>query len=357
MSDRLWVATRKGLFQMVPGAGNSWRVDRTAFIGDPVTMVLSDPRDGTVYAALNLGHFGVKLHRSDDAGVTWKEIQVPRYPESEDGPSMKLMWSLETAGDDRPGGLWAGTIPGGLFYSPDRGDSWELNRPLWDMPEREKWFGGGYDDPGIHSICVDPRDSAVVRVAVSCGGVWESRDHGRFWKVTCDGMFAAYMPPDRKHDPLIQDPHRMVQCPADPDVFYVQHHNGVFRSTDSCANWTELPNVPPSVFGFAVAVHPKDPETAWFVPAVKDECRVPVDGELVMAKTGDGGKTFDELRNGLPQEHAYDLVFRHALDVDETGEILAFGSTTGSLWITGDGGDHWDTVSHHLPPIYAVRFA
>ncbi len=357
MSDRLLAATRKGLFQMVRRAGSSWRVDRTSFIGDPVTMVLSDPRDGTLYAALNLGHFGVKLHRSEDDGASWSEIQAPRYPESEDGPSMKLLWSLELAGDDRPGGLWAGSIPGGLFYSADRGDSWELNQPLWDMPEREKWFGGGYDDPGIHSICVDPRDSAVVRVAVSCGGVWESRDHGRSWKVMCDGMFAAYMPPDRKHDPLIQDPHRMVQCPADPDMFYAQHHNGVFRSADSCAHWSEIPNVPPSVFGFAVAVHPKDPETAWFVPAVKDECRVPVDGKLVVARTTDGGKTFAELRNGLPQDHAYDLVFRHALDVDETGRVLAFGSTTGSLWVTEDGGDHWQSVSNHLPPIYAVRFA
>ena len=36
----------------------------------------------------------------------------------------------------------------------------------------------------------------------------------------------------------------------------------------------------------------------------------------------------------LPQEHAYDIVFRHALDVDDRGERLAFGSTTGSVWIS-----------------------
>jgi hypothetical protein len=43
----------------------------------------------------------------------------------------------------------------------------------------------------------------------------------------------------------------------------------------------------------------------------------------------DGGRTWDVLRRGLPQEHAYDIVYRHALDVDETGDRLAFGSTTG----------------------------
>jgi photosystem II stability/assembly factor-like uncharacterized protein len=104
-------------------------------------------------------------------------------------------------------------------------------------------------------------------------------------------------------------------------------------------------------------VHPQDPDTAWFVPAVKDQKRIPVDGKLVMARTRDGGKSFEVLRNGLPQEHAYDLVFRHALDVDGTGERLAFGSTTGGLWTTEDGGDAWRCVSAHLPPIYCVRFA
>jgi hypothetical protein len=42
--------------------------------------------------------------------------------------------------------------------------------------------------------------------------------------------------------------------------------------------------------------------------------------------------------------------------VDETGERLAFGSTTGSLWISENGGDSWDAISSNLPPIHAVRF-
>ena len=41
---------------------------------------------------------------------------------------------------------------------------------------------------------------------------------------------------------------------------------------------------------------------------------------------------------------------------DETGNTLAFGSTTGSLWVTDDQGDSWQTISTHLPPVYAVHF-
>jgi hypothetical protein len=90
---------------------------------------------------------------------------------------------------------------------------------------------------------------------------------------------------------------------------------------------------------------------------VKDECRVPVDGRVVVARTRDGGESFDVLTDGLPAEHAYDLVFRHALAVDADGDTLALGSTTGNLWVGEDGGDRWTAVSQHLPPIYQVGFA
>jgi hypothetical protein len=169
-------------------------------------------------------------------------------------------------------------------------------------------------------------------------------------------MFAEYMPAERREDPEIQDPHRLVQCPASPDNLWVQHHNGVFRSTDRAGQWSEVGAIQPSSFGFAVAVHPTDPDTAWFVPGVKDQCRIPVEGKLVAARTRDGGKSFEVLREGLPQHHAYDLVFRHALDVDSTGHRLAFGSTTGSLYISENGGDRWHCASNHLPPIYQVLF-
>lgn len=83
---------------------------------------------------------------------------------------------------------------------------------------------------------------------------------------------------------------------------------------------------------------------------------MPVGGNVVVPRTRDGGKTWDVLRNGLPQRHAYDLTFRHALDIDGSGDRLAFGSATGSLWITEDQGDSWQAISSHLSPIYCVRF-
>jgi photosystem II stability/assembly factor-like uncharacterized protein len=149
----------------------------------------------------------------------------------------------------------------------------------------------------------------------------------------------------------------MVQCRSNPDRMWVQHHCGIFRSDDGARTWEPIKDVKPSVFGFGVAVHPKDGQTAWFAPAIKDERRIPVDGKVVVTRTRDAGKTFDVLTNGLPQENAYDLVYRHALVVDETGNRLAIGSTTGGVWVSDDQGDHWASLPARLPPVHAVRFA
>ncbi|MGI9015291.1 MAG: WD40/YVTN/BNR-like repeat-containing protein [Phycisphaerales bacterium] len=368
--NRIILATRKGLFFGSRSGPGTWQITQRHFFGDNCSLAMSDPRDGAIYAALDHGHFGAKLHRSDDDGATWKEIAAPVYPPVPEGYqpkpnpmsgrpipwSLKMIWALEPGSANQPGRLWCGTLPGGLFRSDDRGASWSIMRSLWDKPERETWFGGGYDEAGIHSICVDPRNDKHVYVAVSCGGAWLSEDDGNTWNIRAKGMRADFMPPEQQFDENSQDPHCMVRCPAAPDVLWVQHHNGIFRTVDNGKTWTELNNVQPSSFGFAVAVHPDDPETAWFVPAIKDEKRVPVDGKLVVTRTRDGGKSFDIISKGLPQENACDLIFRHALDVDATGKVLAFGSTTGSLWISDDGGDSWQVVSQHLPPIHAVRF-
>jgi len=341
-------------------------VARVAHLSQPVTQVLRDPRDGAIWAALRLGHFGAKLHRSSDDGVTFEEMPVPAYPE---GPAdekdgfgrpwpwrLDQIWALEAGGASEPDVLWCGTLPGGLFRSDDRGRTWQLQRALWDDPRRKAWFGGGYDTPGLHSICVHPDDPRKVTVGVSCGGVWVTEDGGASWALRTEGMFAAYMPPDQRSAPEIQDPHRIVQCRARPETLWVQHHNGVFRSLDGGRHWSSIENVPPSVFGFACAVHPRDPETAWLVPAASDELRVPVDGKVVVARTRDGGRSWQVLDRGLPQTHAYDLVYRHGLEVDDSGERLAIGSTTGALWTSDDQGDSWRCVTAHLPPIYALRF-
>lgn len=373
MSNRILLASRKGVF-VLQRKPDGWQIESCDFVGQTATIAMRDPRDESLYVGFNHGHFGAKLHRSSDQGRSWTEVAVPKYPPFTDADrerqaqageigarrdfsSLKELWELTPGGADEPGTIWAGTIPGGLFRSRDRGESWELIESLWFRDDRWHWFGGGKDHPGIHSVMVDPRDSRCVTVGISCGGVWHTRDGGACWEVRAKGMRAEYMPPELAYEPNAQDPHRLVHCPASPDHWWVQHHNGIFRTSDAGLQWDEITGVKPSAFGFAVVVHPRDPNTAWFAPAVKDECRVPVEARMVVTRTRDAGQSFEQLTDGLPQTHCYDIIFRHCLDIDETGERLVMASSTGSVWISEDSGDHWQTISTHLPPIYCARFA
>lgn len=352
MTQRMAIGSRKGLL-LYTEQNQSWRYDGVHFRGTPVTMVLRDPRDAALYAALEHGHFGPKLHRSDDDGLTWHEIATPSFPKSDaaDALAVKQIWALEAAGRDQPGVIWAGTMPAAMFRSTDKGQTWELNDPFWNLPERLEWFGGGNDAPVIHSVSIHPHDSRKIALAISCGGVWQTGDGGKSWENTSKGLWAAFMPPDQRENPNVQDPHRLVRCISDPDYLYIQHHNAVFSSADGGRQWNTLSEA----FGFAVAVHPQDPMTAWFIPAEKDEYRLPKDEDFCITKTEDGGRTFRRITNGLPQQPSFDLVLRHALDVDHTGDRLAFGSTTGNLWVSLDGGEGWKLLSSNLPPVYCLK--
>jgi hypothetical protein len=227
MDQSAWIATRKGLFETRRQRG-AWAIERVHFLGEPVSMVLPpqpgpSSGSGRMLAALHLGHFDVKVHASDDAGASWHELPAPAYPPQPEGEpvagiawKLQQIWALEAA----HGTLWAGTLPGGLFRSGDGAESWQLVEPLWMQPGRAEWFGGGYDVPGIHSICPHPLLCGELLVGISCGGAWVTRDDAASWQLQADSMHAAYMPPDQAGSPNTQDPHRIVRCAARPEVLW-----------------------------------------------------------------------------------------------------------------------------------------
>ena len=171
--NRLLLGTRKGLVIYEHQDGD-WKHVHQAHVGIPVPYATIDPRTGTLWACLDHGHWGQKLQRSLDEGVTWEEVTAPAYRDGDeikdDVPAtLSYLWVLEPGGAAEEKRLYIGTEPGGLFRSDDGGDGFKLVEGLWNHPSRtEAWFGGGRDHPGIHSVVVDPRDSRRVLVGISC---------------------------------------------------------------------------------------------------------------------------------------------------------------------------------------------
>jgi len=351
MTSRILIGTRKGLVTMTNGP-KGYTIDGLDHRGIPVAYATATA-DGAWWASLDHGHWGPKLQRSRDEGLTWDAVDPPRYPDDA-GAALESVWVIASGHPDQPGRVWLGTFPGGLFRSDDGGDHFEMVTALWNHPTRStSWFGGGRDSAGIHSVVVDPRDPDRVLVAVSCGGVYESTDDGGTWATRNKGLTAGYLP-----DPTVDaghDPHHLLMVPGAPDVLWQQNHCGIFRSTDGGLQWSEVSQPGgPAHFGFPIAVHDRDPDVAWVVPAESDATRTTIGGALVVCRTDDGGRTWHDQRAGLPQEHAYDVVYRHALD--RRGDELVFGSTTGNVYWSGDGGDHWAALAQNLPPVYSVRW-
>lgn len=158
MSDMIVLGTRKGTI-FLERSNAAWQARPIAHAGIPVCYAARDPRDGTLWASLDHGHWGPKLSRSRDDGSTWEDVLSLKYPDGAryivkylptpdfdpeapvGQPEYKeaivfKIWNLAFGNAELPGTLYAGTIPGGLFVSHDGGDSWELNRPLWNHESR-----------------------------------------------------------------------------------------------------------------------------------------------------------------------------------------------------------------------------
>ena len=308
---RLLVGTDKGL--VIYHKERDWQVASTQFLGMPVSVVFVDERTNIWWICLAHRHWGQKIHRSFDEGQNWEPVPTPAYPDgallkSSKPASLRKIWCMAHAGRDRPGELYLGTEPGGLFHSKNNGDSFELVEELWEHPSRKhEWFGAGRDHPFIHSIVVDPRDSNHFYIAISCAGVFETRDGGKSWLPRNKGLIATYLP-----NPNIEvghDPHLLLACASNPDVMWQQNHCGIFRSVDGSANWENVTgkNGFPD-YGFALAIDHGNPERAWVIPAVSDTTRIAVNLALCVCRTDDGGKNWTALREGLPQDHCFDIV-------------------------------------------------
>lgn len=356
--NKLILGTRKGLVVFDKGP-DGWRHAGDHFIGIPVSIATIDPRSGYWYAMLDHGHWGCKLQRSKDAGKNWEELEAPKYPEGEKlkddkDATLKYLWAFATGNDSQSGRIYVGTEPGGLFVSDIDGENLQLNRGLWDQDTRiDQWFGGGRDNPGIHSVLVDPRDEDHIYVAISCAGVYETKDGGATWVTRNKGLRADFLPDPSSE--VGQDPHLLVACPSDPDKMWQQNHCGIFRTVDGGMNWADVTDPDgPANFGFAIAVDEQNGDVAWVVPGISDGCRVAVDHALCVCRTDDGGKTWKKFTSGLPQEGVYDITYRHAMDI--TGDTLVFGTTTGNLYLSENRGEDWKCISNNLPMVYSCQF-
>ena len=304
---------------------------------------------GRLWAAPQSMHWGGLLRSSDDFGQTWtnpEEANI-KFPEGTEA-ALKQIWQITIT----PDAMYCGVEPAALFVSRDRGESWSLVEGLWNHPQRPRWEPGG-GGLCLHTILPDPADPKRIRIAVSTGGMYVTEDGGKSWRPSNKGVRAQFLPD--KYPEFGQCVHKVVQSKKKPERMYLQNHWGLYRSDDRGESWTDVANGVPSDFGFALAIHPDDPETAWIVPLESDEFRCTPEGRLRVYRTRNGGTKWEPMSQGLPQEDAFETVLRDSMAAG--GKNVFFGTRSGKLFGSSDEGTTWSQIKEGLPPIVAVKTA
>jgi photosystem II stability/assembly factor-like uncharacterized protein len=161
-----------------------------------------------------------------------------------------------------------------------------------------------------------------------------------------------------KHPEFGQCVHKVAQSRQRPDRMYLQNHWGLYRTDDRGETWNDIANGVPSDFGFALAVHPEDPDCAWIVPLESDMFRCTPEGKLRVYRTRDGGKRWEPMTKGLPQKGAYETVVRDGMAADSLDPAgVYFGTRSGKLFGSSNEGKSWSMLLDGLPPVVCVKTA
>jgi photosystem II stability/assembly factor-like uncharacterized protein len=367
----LLVATRKGAWlYRGDAARRKWQSDGPHFLGHIISHVMLDPRDRrTLLAAAKTGHLGPTVFRSTDFGRTWKEAAKPpafaKAPEGQKGRAVDHTFWLTPAHANEPEVWYAGTSPQGLFRSEDGGITWEPFSTINDDPQYRIWMGsvqdGTPDGPKLHSIIIDPRNPAHLYFGMSGGGVHESLDAGRTWTPLLQGL--DVVEGFDRSTASFHDPHCIRLCPSNPDRLYQQNHCGIYRLDRPSNEWVRIGKAMPKKVGdvgFPMVVHPRDDKAVWVFPMDGQTVwpRTTIEGKPCVYGTRNGGKTWQRLDAGLPENQAWWTVKRQAMTADAHDPVgLYFGTTSGELWMSRDEGRQWGILARHLPEIYAVETA
>jgi photosystem II stability/assembly factor-like uncharacterized protein len=349
------VGTKKGLFIAESDAARrSWDLRGPYCEHWPINHAIMDPASGTIYAGGGSEWFGPAVWKSTDLGRTWTHSsQGLTFGEGKE--PIGAVWSLEASPD---GALYAGVIPAALFRSMDGGETWTHLDALQKHPTRPEWNPGGAGLT-LHHIIVGPDDPKRIWVAISSAGVYYSADGGQSWEPRNKGVRADYLPEDQRYPEFGQCAHSIAKAPGMPDRLYQQNHCGMYRSDDAGRTWVSIEDGLPSTFGFPSAAHPTDPDTVFLLPLNGDsKGRYMPDAKAAIYRSRDGGRTWKDLRKGLPQENAYFGVLRQALSTDSMGRAgVYFGTSGGALFASNDEAESWTMLAEHLPSILSVETA
>ena len=323
-----------------------------AFMSGRIADIALHPDNPSIwYVAVGSGG----VWKTENRGTTWKAIF-----DDEDAYSIGTI----TIDPNNPNTIWVGTgenVSGrhvaygsGVYRSRDNGQSWE-NMGL-EASER------------IGMIRVDPRDSNTIFVAAqgplwSGGGergLYKSTDGGENWrKVLGDGLG------NDDSDDQYTGVSEVLMDPRNPDVMYAVSWQrmrnvavlmdggpgtGIHKSEDGGETWRQLTNgLPEEVMGkTGIAISPQNPDVLYATIELANR-----GGGFW--RSADGGETWEKKNDylsGGTGPHYYQEIFASPHKFDRVYQMDV------NLHITEDGGENFTPMQHRTKHVdhHAMAF-
>ncbi len=349
------VGTKKGLFLFNSANRKQWKMTGPFQSGREINHAVFDPRSKRIYATANDAWFGCEIVWTADGGKTWDKAKKNPAFTKKSGLKLDRIWHLEPGRANEPNVLYAGVAPAALFRSEDGGLTWKEVRSLTRHPTRKFWHPGA-GGLCLHSIVVDHTQPKRMFVGISAVGVFRTEDGGKTWELANRGTRAEFLP--NKYPEFGQCVHKLLMADPKQSLLFQQNHCGVYRSADAGRSWQEITKGLPSEFGFPLAIHPRKPETIYVLPLKGAEFRCPPGGQLKVYRSKNGGKTWQGLAKGLPQDNSFSGIYREGMAMDANDPAgIYFGTNNGKVFYSANEGDSWQLLADNLPPVYSISTA
>ncbi len=326
-SDEVLVGTTEGVV-ILGRQSSGWEVVHRSLPDAHISSIIMPPESGLIFA----GVFHGGIHASSDGGRTWER--------RDEGLTQEDVFSLAWVRTDDNVRLYAGTEPAHLFFSDDLGLGWTELPALRSVPSVSKWNFPAPPHVGhVKHINFLPGDPATVFAGIEQGGLLKSTDAGQTWSEV--------------HG-VDEDIHRVMVHPFDTQRIYTVTGAGTYVTSDGGATWEHRLDREHEVGGYPdqLVFHPRNPDLM-FLSAAHHNPGAWRESHFAgsrISRSMDGGKTWQVLRNGLPDRLQSSV---EAMCLEEWGDSAAvFAATTaGEVYCTEDGGEHWSLIVHGLAPV------
>jgi photosystem II stability/assembly factor-like uncharacterized protein len=251
----------------------------------------------------------------------------------------------------QPNVFYMGAVNGGVWKSDDFGRTWN---PIFD----------GQPTQSIGAIAVAPSDPNIIYVGSGEGlarpdlsvgnGIYKSTDAGKTW--THLGLRDSQGIPALAVDP--RNPNRVFAA-ALGHPYGASEERGIYLSTDGGENWQKVLSRGANVGGSDVQIDPSNPDTVY---ASLWEVRLGPweDGNQYsgtgggLFKSTDGGKTWNQLTNGLPKGIIQVDVAIAASQPSRLYASVATNEPSVGIYRSDDAGENWTRITTDPRPALRI---